>query len=55
MLGNIGGGIFLMFLIFYCPFNCIINRNLLKYDLPNKLLLKAITTQNDFPSNDQDL
>lgn len=54
LLGVIGGGMFLFYLMFWAVFNYV-NRSLLKIELANKLILKNITTENDYPANDQDL
>jgi len=45
---------FLFYLMFWAVFNYV-NRSLLKIELANKLILKNITTENDYPANDQDL
>ena len=52
LLGVIGGGIFLFFLIFWVVFNYF-NRTWAKLNLANKLLLQKITEDN--PQNDEDL
>lgn len=52
LLGIIGGGIFLFYLIFWVIFNYF-NRTWSKFHLANQLLLQKITEDN--PQNEEDL